>query len=471
MNKSFFSIVWIMIEKFGAVLISTVSFLVYSFYLSPAELGVATIVLSIVLGISQTVVTLFQDPLIIKKRLFKKDVSSCLFFNVGLSLALCGLILVNTVIFASSYEQIILMAVASLVIPISAISSIYLGVLRRLHRFKSLAIRTLIGRLTGAIVGSSFAIWGFGAISMIAQIIVIELFGLIGMMLAVRIRPSHTFEFSSIKILISQGLVLAARKFSWEACVKGIPILLAIVSNPYLVGVFAFAWRLVDMPRVAIHSGAMSFVLPFLVKSNKGTDGLSRGYVKANKITMLIICPLFIGFALCAEPLITLIYDDKWNDAIPLFQALCFITVLNSTRIYGPTLFTSMSLPAIGLKTDILSTTVTLVLVVILFDYVGILSIAIALIARAIINYPINAVRVKQYLKLSFTQQIAIFAPYLFSSMVMATVLLIIDSFSQMEGGLLLLCQILAGVVVYTACIWFFDRATLNYLIKRENNE
>jgi O-antigen/teichoic acid export membrane protein len=470
MTKNVTSLIWIMLEKFGGTFISSISFFVYAAILTPIELGVATIALVISMGIAQVLSTFFQDPIVCQKKLSVIFLSTMFWGALVITILVYMVLIVFVFLLSDDTGFLLLIIISGAMIPILSICAIYVAILRRKGKFKFLAKRMLLGKFLGAALGISTAFYGFGSTSLIIQAVTIELFALILLVLSQKVRIHAIFEFKYLKETFSLGGPIAIRKLSFEGFVKGIPLCLAAFLGPAAVGIYAFAWRVVDMPKSALVSGANSFVLPVFMKHTHDVNSLKDKYLQVNYISFLFFCPIFVGLIILAEPLLGYFFDNKWNDAILPIQGLALVSLLSFMRMYIPVLFTSLLIPSTTLKTEVTSTILGLAVCIILLPYFGVMAPVIALLVKLIINLPVTLLEVSNKINLAIREQFFMFNKVLLASLTM----FIITQFTsnalvELPVVLSMLITVFIGAFTYALTILAIDHKA-RVLFKKKFN-
>ncbi|WP_192022842.1 oligosaccharide flippase family protein [Shewanella sp. WPAGA9] len=468
MSKSFYSIIWIISEKLGASFISMTSFFIYAYFLTPTEIGIATMVLAASMGLGQVVGTLFQDPMVCVKKLEEQAINTV--FIGGLTLSLLTALLLVLVSFwvteSVDYQQLAL--TSSVLIPILFLNAIYTALLRRRHAFKSLSQRLLIGKLLGASLGIIGVTLGFGAMSMVIQAILIEFFGLIFLINAQKITLSGRMDFKELINITHLGVSVALRKLSWEGYIKGLPLLIGATLGAGAVGVFAFAWRIVDMPRTALMSGAISYALPTF-SAHKTSTCLLADFIKFSKVSMLIFAPLFVGLALVAEPLILTIFGEKWIDAVPIIIGLAICTVVSLTTMYIPTVLTALLTPKTTLKVDILSSVISLLLCYLLIPYLGLYAVVMSILFRSLFNLPFTTYQMSVRLNIPVLKQFTIHTNTFISLFFMSLLVLVAQDNFVLNNFYMLMASIAIGVLIYSSFIMLLEKSFLTTFLRRSN--
>lgn len=463
---NFFSVFWVFIEKMGGTIISIISFLIYASILSPSDIGIATIALAMAMGIGQVVANVFQDPLVCVQKLGVRTLSSIFWGGGIISFILASVLATAVFAFSTDKLLILLTFVAVFIIPILFLNSIYSALLRRSGKFKVLAQRVLIGKVVGALAGILTVFYGMGALSMVLQAVTIELFALIALYFSYNMRIARHLCFHEFSVISNVGLPIALRKLSWEGYIKGLPLVIAIFFNANTVGIFAFAWRIVDMPRTALVSGAVSFALPLFSKCNNIKE-LSLDYQRLNKITMMLFAPLFVGLAVVAEPMIVIFFDNKWIDAVPVVQGLAIYSLISFSRMYVPSVLTALNVPKLTLMTDVISTCVALGVCFIFLPFYGLHAVLLSLFVRLAINYPSSVSELHNRLGISFFEQVIIHKNTLVSIALMVLGVFLYQRNFETASVVHLMIVSFLGALLYVAPTFLLNKGNILKFARR----
>ncbi|MEH6446282.1 MAG: oligosaccharide flippase family protein, partial [Oceanospirillaceae bacterium] len=173
------SISWILFDKVFLIILSTISFYVFALYLSPSELGKGAIFIAVSSLAAGMFSGMIEAPLVSKAQIDKGEYASVFWFSLFLSTSVFILILtVGWFIIEDSKDYILLIFSASTVMFILT-SRIYLADLRRRRKFKSIALRSFLGKSIAFVGGVWLAVNEFGSVSMVTQFMLQELIGLI----------------------------------------------------------------------------------------------------------------------------------------------------------------------------------------------------------------------------------------------------------------------------------------------------
>lgn len=146
-------------------------------------------------------------------------------------------------------------------------------------------------------------------------------------------------------------------------------ILLNLLSSSFQAGIYAAASRITLFFSLLI-SSLGSVVNPRF--SGFDTQKKIKSYMK--KLTLLIgvISLLMVVSALLAEPIINIVFGDKYLSAIPIFQALTIAMIpFMFTLITTPALIYSFNQPAFVAKLTAIQTVFMVVIQIILIPHIG----------------------------------------------------------------------------------------------------
>lgn len=419
MNHKVINLLWIAVEKFGMTLISIATFFIYAKILSPYEFGLGVLALSVGQGVAIMFGSLFEDPLVQKKN------ASSMHFNTalwgGLIISSVLIVFLSVLISNLDLEKRLfwLMWISLLHILLFSLSSIYVAQCRRANEFSVLAKRAVVSRLTGAVVGIVLVLNNFGAIAIVLQSLVFEVIGFLYLFFRSKFKVGKMFDIGLLKQLLSIGWVLCLRRLSWDSATRGLPIVLGIVANPVIVGLYGFAWRIVEMPRSAVFGGLMSYALPTFSRHQNNQINIEELFLNSTQFTYLLLAPFFTGLAVIAPTLIHAFFGAEWHDAILPTQILCIAALISLSRIYAVVCSTAIAKPKTALLSDLIGTITALTIGFFLGGEFGALAAAGAMLVRSLITFPFSIIGMKKITGIEYINQIKILLPGIVSCLFM----------------------------------------------------
>lgn len=458
MSSRLAKLLWIAFDKLGMTLISLATFFVYAKLLGPSEFGVAILALSVGQGLSLIFCNLFEDALVRHESPSRIHFDSALWGGGAFSLllAVATAWLVSLMALPTELNELLLLSLVLL--PLLSVSSVFVAQLRRKGDFRQLAKRTIVARLIGGAVGVGLAFWGAGSWAMVIQAVAIELISVVVLVVMAAERPGFTVRFKVMVELSSVGWALCLRRLNWDACIRGIPIILGITAGPTAVGIFGFAWRLIDMPRSAITSGLMSYALPTFARRQSQLGELRALFCKATWGTSLIVMPLFVGLAAVAPQLVPLLFGEQWREAVLPVQLLAVMAAVSQVMLFVPAAMTAVRRPTITLASDTVATVLALALTAYFGGVYGAVAGAIAMVGRSLFGLPFSARGLQQVLGVAPLGQIAVVRQPLGAAVVMAVLIGLFNHYILISPSVQVPLAILLGGVTYLALISLIER-------------
>lgn len=330
-DRAINSMLWVTIDKTGGYFLLFVSNLVLARLLMPEDFGCIAM-LHVFLAIADIIVHGgFGAALIQKKNPTHIDYASVFYVNLVISIVLYGILFVTAPAIARFYSMPLLclvLRVQAIELIINSFSVVQLSILKKNLKFKAIAVRNILSSFLGLTACIICAFFGLGVWSLVINVLVSRLMGILLLWKASNWRPTWEFSWSSVKELFGFG---------------GFMMLSSIISSVYnelqslLVGKFYSATdlgyvnqakKLEGIPSGALASMVTQVSFPVFSKLQDNVDALRYGLKKNIKSVQYINLPMMLLLMVIAEPLIELLYGERWMACVPYFQILCVSRLL-----------------------------------------------------------------------------------------------------------------------------------------------
>jgi O-antigen/teichoic acid export membrane protein len=346
------SVFWSAVENGGLIAISLLSLIIYSRLLSAADFGLFSVVFALVELLGILTGMLFHDALVQRPDVTDLHYDTAFTFTVGSSFFLMGACWALAATFGSWVNQPAagpILSWMSLCFPIAGISATIVARQRRVFDFRVLALRSLVGRLSGGAAGIGAAIVGAGLWSFVIQQVMSALLGSIVLWWTCNERPRLRFSLREFKQLIFFGGTSVGVLFLSFANKRVYTILLGILLGSVNAGFVNLAFRVVDMLWGIAATAIGQVALPMLSKLQSDQARLKRAYQMAVSFTCILLFPCFAGVGATAPEVIELLFGKQWLPSAP------YLTVI-SLLIYvqAPSFFVTPLLTAVGRPRDAL---------------------------------------------------------------------------------------------------------------------
>lgn len=462
------SALWSAAENGGLALVSFGSLVVYARFLSAADFGVFSITLALVELLDVLVSMLFHDALVQSRKVTSLHLDSAFTFTMLLGLALFGLCAVAAPGFAHlvhNPQAAGILTWTALRFPCTALGAIIVAQQRRELAFRLLALRSLLGRLTGAGIGIAFVLGGAGIWGLVAQQVLIALVGSLVLWLTAERRPRLRFHMAPLRPLLGFGAYAVGALFLTFAVKRLFTIFAGVLLGNERAGYLNMAFRAVDVLWAIAATAVTQVALPVLARLQSDPERRRRAYRAAVELTCLLLYPCFFGIALLAPEVVELLFGARWQAINPLVTALALLTIIQAPRLLMTPMLTAMGHPReplIGLGVELL----VVVGVLVPAARVPALSLPAAIgvwILREVASAPVMIHRLERATGIGVVEQLAGTGVPLLASAAMSAVLLAIRHFLPVDLGAAARAAVLlpAGAATFLVALWSIAPQTI----------
>ena len=318
--------------------------LVLARLLGPREFGLMSMVM-VFAGFA----SIFSDmglgsALIQRRELSERHTNSVFWINVGGGVFLTAVFAAAAPLIARFYHQpqlrMLTVFVALTFIPPS------LSVAQNALIEKSLNFRTrfLIEASSGVFSGAvavGMALKGAGVWSLVGQSLA---WGATRLIVTWRLspwRPKWTFDLGAFKELFgfSRNLLANGIFTYWGRNMDR--LVLGRFMGSIDLGIYSFAFRSISLPLELTTNVTNTVMFPALSAIQDDLETLGRVYLRSTRMIALVTFPVLIGLAALAEPVVLLLYGQRWRASIRVVQILAFSGMAQSVYATAAWVFLS----------------------------------------------------------------------------------------------------------------------------------
>lgn len=467
-GKYISNFIWRLMENWGAQIVSLLVTMVLARLLDPSANGVIAIV-----TVFTSLCTLFVDSgfgtaLVQKKESDDLDFSSVFYFNIVVCIAMYALMYVSAPLIASFYgiaELTQIIRVQSLVLIISGVRSIQGAYVAKEMLFKKSFFSTLGGTVVAAALGIWMAYKGYGVWALVAQSLLNNLLGTIILWITVRWRPKMMFSMTRLKSLFSYGskLLLSSLLYRGYADLRQL-----IIGKVYTSADLAFYNRASNLPTLinsSISASLSSIMLPAIANAQNDTVRVKAMLKRTIMLHSYILVPMFVGMLVCAEPLIVVIFSEKWLPSVPYLQIFCLTYLLEGMGIANQNAVKAVGYSGLSLKIECIKTPMYIIILLATIPF-GVMAIAWGVVVGVLIAEIICAWPSKKLFNYSVFQQLADMTPNLLLSAFMGICVWTI-TLLNLSPAVTLLIQVPAGVAIYLLGSMVLKLESYYYVLKQ----
>lgn len=458
---------WKLSERGAAQIITLVVQIVLARLLLPNEFGAISILLVFINIANVFIQKGFASSLIRKEDVEDIDYSTAFVISEIIAI-LCIIVLFASAdkieLFYNIPKLANCMRILSLTLVFGALYSIQNAELIRKMCFKQIFIRSMIASLISGAIGIISAIYGLGVWALVLQTFFQQVIMCITTAMVCEWKPHFAFSRKSFNELFAFGSnILLAELISIG--VENIRTL--IIGKKFTSSDLAYYDRGQMYPATAmrsIYDSISSVLLPSFSKIQNEKERLARSVGLSINISIFLVCPLFIGFAAVAQPLVVLLLTEKWQGAIPFVVVFCIYQI--AFPVYG---IMRQSLYALGKSKEVLyneiSRGILFIGALIMGVFYNPFVIAILSCIAMYITTAIYVCVVKKYIPLKIKKLVSENLLTVLQSLIMWGIIYLINKI-DMIYFVQLIVDILVGVIVYIIMSMIFKNKSFIYCIE-----
>jgi PST family polysaccharide transporter len=229
--------------------------------------------------------------------------------------------------------------------PCMALSATIVARQRREFGFKALAVRSMAGRVLGGVAAMVAAFYGAGVWSLVFQQVVTALVGSIALWLTCDHLPRLRFRFKEFKQLLTFGLFSLGGVFLAFSIKRLFTIFAGLLLGVATAGYLNLGFRVVDVLWSLSATAVSQVSLPMLAGLQKDPARMKRAYQRSVEYACLLLQPCFVGIAVVAPELVTVVFGRHWTPVAPCVAALALLAVVQSPRLFTTPVLTAVGRP------------------------------------------------------------------------------------------------------------------------------
>ena len=273
----------------------------------------------------------------IVQRKFVSDrlLSSLFWVNNALGLALAVLVCAASPAAAKFFktpELVAILCVLSISFWLMSCGIVHSSLLIREMRFRPLAAADLSAGLVSFLVALILAYKGFGVWSLVYANIANSLVSSAGYWIGSGWHPSLEFDLAEVKSIARYSLNLSGfgvvNYFSRNAD----NITVGKVLGTLALGNYQLAYNLMLTPIQNISWVIAQATFPAFAKIQGDNSRFRQAYVRSCMLIALLTFPVIAGMGVVADPMIRAVVGAKWVGAIPIFQVLAPVGIVQSVQ-------------------------------------------------------------------------------------------------------------------------------------------
>ncbi|MGW6663043.1 MOP flippase family protein [Peribacillus sp. NPDC055009] len=421
--------------------------------LLPEHFGLVGMIL-VFIAISNSIIDSgFSQALIRQKNVSQEDYSTVFYFNLVMGLVLYGILFIIAdpiSIFFGEPQLITILRVLSLVLIINSF-----GIIQRVFLVKNVDFRTqtkinMIAGIISGILAVFFAVMGFGVWALVIKTVSMQIIQTLLLWILNKWVPSLVFNRQSFKRYFGFGSKLLVSGLIDTFYNNIYYVIIGRFFSASQLGYYTNAIKLRDIASQSITTSVQRVTYPILSNIQEDEKRLKNGYRKVIKTSSFIIFPIMVGLAAVAEPLIYILFGEKWMDSVIYLQLLCFAGMLYPLHSINLNILQVKGRSDLFLLLEIIKKFILTVLIIIsLLLKLGIIGLISAAVLHSYIALFINTYFSAREISYSAKEQVKDLLPIFIVAMVMG-IIVYFCGMKMNEGNITkLIIQICIGIGIY----------------------
>ena len=413
---------WSSLQRFGGLVISFISNMVLARLLNPDDFGTMGLIMAFITVADVLVDGGLGNALIQKKNIEEKDKTTIYAVNLAFSILLFTCLFIAAPFiesFIGVFGFALLLRIQSICVLIRAFYVVSISQITRDLRFSKLAQVALISQTLSTLIAITMAYQGMGVWRLLLKTILLDLFCCVLYVRASPFRYKLIFDKTSFKELFSFGFPVALANIIESFYFN---IVSFVIGKSYSVndlGYFNQANSLKQIPVYSVSAVINQVFFPFFSKIQDDSTALVSQYRTTIRVVTFFVYPILAYLFFFAEPVIILLYSDKWLPCVPLFQILCLSGFLNALYHLSRSTIKAVGKSKLLLYTQGLSLLISLVFMCLFLQF-SLQTFVWTIVIDAIISYSIVSFCIGRYLSYPLARQIRDWGVFFIFAMVVA---------------------------------------------------
>ena len=345
-----------------------------------------------------------------------------------------------------------MLCVLALTPPINALGAVHVALIQRDLGFRALAVRQAGASVVASVLALAVAYAGGGIWTLIVRNVALSAAGTVAAWLAASYRPRLRLDWIAARGAVASGMRLWGAHLATMINAKGLDMIAGLLLGAVALGAMRIAGQTV-MLLIDLTVGPMT-ALGFALLARAKTDPalFERTLLTIARFAALLIFPAFAGLYAIADPLLPLMFGERWAPAASVLPYMCAI----GPALYFQFLITA-ALFAAGRSDRILHLSLIEAVLTVMVSFVGggfgLAGLAAAGTVRLYLMMPLGWHWLQRDIGIRASRLIAPALPPLVAALAMAAVVSLVETYlAPMLAPVPLIAALIAiGFAVYAA--------------------
>ncbi len=361
--------------------------------------------------------------------------------------------------FFKAPEIVPLFRALGLSLPLTGMGVVPDTMLKREMKFQTVIISDISRNFMKGAISVVLALSGFGVWSLVWGQVIGVLTGSVMSWILAGWKPTWEFDRAATRSIVGYGshIILLETAGAFRNNVDY--LLVGRILGAASLGFYTMAYR---MPELLIRS--LNYVLgnvslPALAKTQDDRPKMQKFYFGYIRFLSMFVFPVGVGLAFTAPVFIPLFLSDKWIPAIVPTSLISIALGITALGYVPGVLYKAISRPDILNKLAFIKMPIAVLILWYSMRW-GIVGVAAAQIAIALISVSLDMLVVNRVMKYPARELFSAISPSLFSTLSMAVILFLIRQVVPV-GLVQLVLMVALGALTYFGVFWMLNREAL----------
>jgi O-antigen/teichoic acid export membrane protein len=319
------SVFWSGIQNVASHGINFLITIVIARLLTPEDYGLIAM-LSVFYAVAQAFVDSgLGSALIQKKECTERDYNSVFFFSVIIAFILYIVLYLCAPLIARLYNNELLINISRvylLSLVINAVGIIPMNKMQKNLLFKQFALISFGSSITGGVIAIVMAYRGMAYWALVFQTLSSTLLSTILYYVFSKWRPTLSFDFSSMKEMISFGFPVMLTSLLQAVYNNIYSLVIGARYTSRDLGLYNRAYSYGSTIPINFSNFSMRAMFPVLSKAQKNHEGLRDSIYNMLHMSMFVIIPINVYFVFNSLDIVRITLGEKWMELAPYLSIL-----------------------------------------------------------------------------------------------------------------------------------------------------
>ncbi|HET7080124.1 MAG TPA: lipopolysaccharide biosynthesis protein [Chloroflexia bacterium] len=324
-----------------------------------------------------------------------------------------------------------------------------------------------VGRtLIKGVLQVALALAGFGVWSLVWGQVIGEACATILLWTVSSWRPTRLLDRTLLRPMVNYGTqIMMVGGLGWLVADIDYLIIGRFLGDAAL-GLYTLAFRIPELIIRNLAQAVSNVAFPVAARFQEDKAAMRHAYLTMQHYMLAILAPLGFGLFAVTPSLIHILFQDKWEPAIPVMELLSIYMVLSGISHWPGVVYKAVGRPDILNRLSFLKLVLLAPTLWWAATTYGIVGVGWGQVAVRVVVILIDMWTVSRFVQISMRANLQAIWPPLAASAIMAAAVRLVFLLDPRESSIpLLAVAIITGGAVYAGALWLLDRPTVSALL------